>query len=481
MIRFIIRYGKARSNMDAQYGLTCSSVNLRVTADLKSTVLEALDPQEHVQILEDAGNMLKVQATKWNPPILGYALKSAIIEQQAVPQVFPRVDIAAGVNIPSVPASLPLSAFLPWLNSASESPWLPADYLDAIRSGKQPSVGAMIREAIAAQRSAWDAWVAEVNAQGRQAAATMDEWLVILAGGRQMWSIRTERIFSQPSQHAAAPAWVAPNDVMHWTGHVALNNDEPKYKTWYQVDFTKLDQTFHGWYKADLMEEFIMPTPTTDVTIPENKDKVFDLSRSSIRLPADPEIDAARKAGLLGAQYINIDAATGWAKVNHNLCGQFCAAALVGSDVIPFLKQWMSSYAGAKTILETDVGTSIPDLQSMLDAFKKPYDFFRAETSVAPITPRYMRKMLDTGRMAIVGTGITYNGLIKWGSRIRHWIVIEDVLPVANNGWVRIYNPFSDREEVYPFDVVFDPNSRSAIGLWVQPTFTQPSTPTQTA
>ena len=456
--------------MDTETGLTCSSVNLRGTPDLKSSVPEALNPQEHVQVLEDAGNFVKVQATRWTPPILGYLLKSAIIQSPADPQIFPKVDLGNGITIPSVPASLPLSTFLTWLGSQDESPWLPADYLNAIKSGQKPSVGALLRQAITDHQADWNAWVSEVHQQGRETAAIMDEWLVIMGGGRAVWSFRTERIFAQPSQSSAAPAWVTSQDILLWTGHIAVNNQEPKYKLWYQVKFTKLDKQFSGWYKASILEEFIVPTPDNDLTIPENKDKVFDLTHPMLRLPADPEIDAARKAGLSGAQYINIKAATGWAKVNHNLCGEFCAAALGAEDVIPFLKGWLTSYAGAKNILLNDTGTTILDLQSMLDLFNKKYEFFQAEASIIPLTPAYLRKMLDTNRMAIMGTGITYNGLLKWSSHVRHWVVIEDFVRVSNSGWVRVYNPFSDREEVYPFTVVFDAASGSAIGLWTDPT-----------
>ena len=307
--------------MDNQTGLTCSSINLRSIPDLKSGVIEALNPQEHVEIIEDAGNMVKVQATRWTPPILGYVLKSSIINRPIDQQIFPKVDLGNGILIPSVPPSVPFATFLSWLGSQSESPWLPANYLNTINSGMQPSVGSLIRQAISNHQADWDAWVSEINQQGRQTTATMDEWLVILTGGRPMWSFRTERIFAQPSQSAAAPAWVTPTDILLWTGHVQVNNQEPKYKLWYEVKFTKLDREFKGWYKASIMEEFIFPTPDTDLTVPENKDKVFDLTHPLLRMPADPEIDAARKAGLLGAQYININAATGWSKVNHNLCG----------------------------------------------------------------------------------------------------------------------------------------------------------------
>jgi hypothetical protein len=456
--------------MISQSGLTRSSINLRGSPDPKAAVIEALGPQEHVRILEEAGTMFKVEATKWQPPVSGYVLKSAIMQSRADRPIFPKIRIGKGAQIPSVPASLPLSAFLTWLDSGQESPWLPADYLASIRSGQQSSVGGLVRRAIANYRSEWDAWVAEIQSQGRQASATMDEWLVILAGGRPMWSFRTERIFSQPSQSSAAPAWVTPKDVVYWTGHVRVNNQEQKYRTWYEVELTKLDRECKGWYKANLLEEFIVPTEDTDLTIPGNKDRVFDLSRPVMRLPADPEIALARKAGRAAAQYIDINGALGWAQINHNLCGEFCVAALAASDVIPALKQWLASYPNARDILAKDAGTSLADLESMLGVFQKKYEFFRAEASVAPMTPGYLSKMLDTGRLAIVGVGITNTGVLKWNSGIRHWVVIEDMVRVGNSGWVRLYNPFPNLEEVYPFDVVFDPISRSGIGLWVGPT-----------
>ena len=112
--------------MDNQTGITRSSVDLRLTADLKSGVIEALNPQEHVQILEDAGNVLKVQVTRWNNPISGYVLKSSIIVPKVNQQIFPSVDLGNNIQIPSVPTSLSLATFLTWLNSQSESPWLPA-------------------------------------------------------------------------------------------------------------------------------------------------------------------------------------------------------------------------------------------------------------------------------------------------------------------------------------------------------------------
>ncbi len=466
--------------MNPVYGLTRSSVNLRTGPNLKSSVIEALDPQEDIQVLDGAQQQIQaptvppemalVQTVTHHPPAKGYILKSAVVQPTESKPVFPSIELGNNIAIPSVPTSLPLSTFQAWLDSGAESPWLPAGYLDGIQKGEHPSVGELIRQTISDHRDQWDAWVDEVKSQRRESSCTLDEWLVILGGGREMWSFRTERIFAEASEHCAAPAWVSRDDVLHWTGHVRWNDKEPKYKLWYGVEFTKLDRQFSGWYKAALMNPFVIPTPDTELVNPENQNKVFDLSRPLLRIPADPEFAAARKAGRTAAQYIDIRGALGYGLVQHNLCGEMSVAALLGSDIIPFLKAWIAASKTAKQLLAQDRGTSTLDIQEMLRVGAKQYEFWRAEPSVAPLTPDFLRKGLAGGRMALAATGITSAGLIRSKSRIRHWIVVEDIFPVSNSAWVRLYNSFQDREEVYPLETVFNPSVSSSIGWWVEPT-----------
>jgi hypothetical protein len=45
-------------------------------------------------------------------------------------------------------------------------------------------------------------------------------------------------------------------------------------------------------------------------------------------------------------------------------------------------------------------------------------------------------------------------------------VVLEDVLPVGNNGWVRVYNPFQNREEVYDYNT-FMASAGTGTGLWL--------------
>ena len=107
----------------------------------------------------------------------------------------------------------------------------------------------------------------------------------------------------------------------------------------------------------------------------------------------------------------------------------------------------------------------------MLDMLGVKHEYYRAVGSTSPITPNYVRRKLDMGMMAIVFTGVTPYGVVSSRSPIRHWVVVEDVLRVGSGGWLRVHNPFTNREETYLFDEVFDLPARDSIGLWVEPRF----------
>ncbi len=442
--------------MDFEYGLSRSSIDMHLDPSPGSSVVHALQPQERLRILGRAGDMLEVESARWQPPLRGFVSAASVVQSSPSAAVFPQVDLATGIRIPAVPISLPVLSFIGWLQTEDESPWLPPWYLDAIKRSDRPSVGQIIRGLIAAQRPHWDAWVGELMADGRLDSATLDEWIVRQQGGRDMWSIRAERIFTDPSEHASALGWADTEDVLRWTGRVRNNNSERKYRLWFEVELTKGDRHLRGWYKASLLDEFFAPSPNTDVAIPENRPAVFDLTRPYLRLPLDPEIDDARQSGRAGAQYIDIRRAFGSGKLHHHLCGEFCAAALAGADVIELLQKWLPFYPRAHAILAEDRGTSIPDLQSMLDLFGLKHEYYRAVGSTSPITPNYVRRRLDMGMLGIVFTGVTPNGVVNSRSPIRHWVVVEDILRVGSGGWVRLYNPFTNLEETYLFDEVFD-------------------------
>ncbi len=443
-------------------GRARSSNYLRINSSPTSSVLEVLNPSDPLEVLEDAGAMWKVKSNRLWPPRVGYVLKSGVAIDRPPLQVFQKLNLPDGTMIDSVPPSLLAVEFEAWLQSNGEPTWLFED-------GDAPFlVGDQIRREFEPYRPMWVDWFAGVVSTNRTQFAVMDEWFAVLNGGKGMWSFRTERIFDKPSERGAGLGWVTAKDILHWTGRAAYSEKETKYKSWYEVNLTKLDREIKGWYKADLLEEYVIPEVFLDPNDLTQATRAFDLTRPALRLPQDPEIDEAKQTGQRAYQYINVKRAIGWGQINKNLCGQFCVAALAGVDVIPFLQNWRNTSPRARQVLEKDQGTVIYDLQSMLAMFNRKSAIFKPEPSVAPATPAYLLKMVRSGKKAILGVGVTPgSGRISYGGRIRHWAVLVDVLRMGNSAWLRIYNPYFNREEIYPHYMIFDMKYPSTLGLWV--------------
>ena len=440
-----------------------SSNNLHVSPDLKSRVIEILAPNDPVEILEDLGETVKVTSKRLSPPLVGYMPKSAVVQSIPVLNIFSPLVLDDGTQLDSVPADLLAVEFESWLQARGEPTWLFED-------GNAPFlVGDRLRAEFELFREAWTEWFAEVLENNRTRNATMSEWFTVLNGGREMWSFRPERIFQKPAENSTALGWASPRDILHWTGRVAYTPTEWKYKEWYEVELMKLGKTIKGWYKAALLEDFVLPEVYVEANDHTGIAALFDMSRPRVRVPADPEIADAINAKRHAPQYINVLNAIGKNKVNYNLCGQFCVAAVCGVDVIPLLKKWyQTGLARAKAVLENDRGTVIYDLQNMLSLYNIKSELFRPEPSVAPATPGYLEKMLRSGKIAIIGTGITNKGEISMNASIRHWLVVTDIARMGNGGWVRVYNGFFNQEEVYPYRNLFDLGISSSLGLWVE-------------
>jgi len=96
-------------------------------------------------------------------------------------------------------------------------------------------------------------------------------------------------------------------------------------------------------------------------------------------------------------------------------------------------------------------------------------------------TPGKMAKMLET-HFLIAGVGIDgIKGRLKTGNAIRHWVVVERVIPAGkqyintylggNRGWVELYNPFMNVIEEYSyreFTSSMNETGGDWYGLWVK-------------
>jgi hypothetical protein len=331
-----------------------------------------------------------------------------------------------------------------------------------------------MRKAFEGYRESWKEWYADIVKNNLLKTATLGDWYTVISGGKEMWSFRPERIFKEPTERSLGLGWASPADILHWTGRARYSEREWKYKLWYEVELVKMGRVIKGWYKAALLEEFVIPQTFIEANDRAGIAALFDMSRPKLRLPADPEITEAILAKRNAPQYINVQNATGRRKINYNLCGQFCIAALCGVDVIPLVRKWYQSSKRGKAVIDGDRGTLVFDLEEMLGLFNVHSETFRPEQSVAPATPGYLEGMLQKGKKAVIGAGLTRTGEAAYNASIRHWLVLTDIVRMGNSGWVRVYNSFFNREEVYPYQRIFNTGAATGIGLWVDSPDYQP-------
>lgn len=451
-----------------------ASIQLKDNPANTAQSVETLGAGTPVEILEDQGDWLHVRASHSAHQIPGWAPRPGFAFPPAA-EIFPALKLASGRSLALVPQSLKGTDLNDWnshANQAGRPAWIPEKVWNDADSNERKKISDGIRSGLQARETEWNTWLAKVASEGRDKDAQLDEWIASLQGGRDVWSVRAEMIYAEASQQAHL-GWVDVNDIMRWTGRVKRNEQEPKYKTWYEVEIFKAGKHLAGWYKGDLIEPYIYPDESNDTLIDANKDTQFDLSQPLMRHPADAGIQEAIDAKRSGYQYIDVFEALGSHKIHYNLCGEFCSATLAGVDVIPLLSKWKASDPAVEKILRDNSGTGLSDIKSILALYDLKFEEFRYTPSITPVSPVRLLRILDEGKMIFWGVAIfksngQLSGTVAGDKTTRHWIVLEDVIPVGNNGWVRIYNPFRNREEVYRYDYFIQSVGQFGIGLTVE-------------
>jgi hypothetical protein len=288
--------------------------------------------------------------------------------------------------------------------------------------------------------------------------------------GTYMWTVKAEYIYDEASRETHNGA-VNTTEIPLATGQTRINENEEHYKNWSEISILRFDREYRGWFPSDLLDEYIPADETNDPSNPALKDTIFQESEALLYTPMDEEIQEAIDAPYRAAQYINVRRIIGRDLIHYHLCGEFCVASIVQSDVIPALQRWYDVDERARAILENaGEGTYLKELEDMLDIYELEGQRLRSDYMI-PISPGRLAKRLKTGERLLVGVGIeTIHGALvpKVDQKARHWVVVEEVLPVANDGWMRLYNPFNNRDEVYTYST-FMASMGTGVGLWVRP------------
>jgi len=448
-----------------------------------------------VYILEEQDDWCRIKPVRIQHTVSGFVPRTALVfPDPERSSVFPNIVSAGGdVPAPSVPPSVKLKDFQQWQVAGGRPGWI----ADSAWAGLSAAFQAELREAmlasIQADQARWDKWVATVTANARLDEAEMKEWIVTVDGGREVYALRDHYVYKEPVQNGSYHGSPLKGQILRWNGNVRFNVEDGKRIDFYEVFAYRGSRYMPGWFRADLVEEYVFPTPENDPQLEGNAKTVFDLSKDLIRHPQDPEVVASKikwetTSHYWGAQYIDVFGATNvhlatetvpdpkhknktistQPPAHWSLCGEFCVAALSGNDILPMLAKW--SATKSKNVLNilshSHEGTGITDLQSLLalDTINLKNETYPS----IPTTPQKIKDRLRAGQFAITGCGIVKTGQLVPDGSIRHWVVIVDILPVGTSGWVRVYNPFSNGEEVYEYNQ-FLLSVGTGGGIWVFP------------
>jgi len=448
-----------------------ADVDIRANASANSEILDRFPTNCLVEILEDQGDWLKVKPVRLKKTVSGFVPRIALIfPLQPKPIVFPTLPIGTNTKR-SVPETLKLKDFRAWLTAGGQPAWIKNADWEQLSQEQRDALLRDMAASISTDPDRWDGWVTNLTVQARHDEATMEEWEVTLQGGKEVYAIRDHYIYKQPIPNEEYFGCATKGQVMLWTGEVQASGQGETRRHFMRVNFYRMNRRMDGWFRADVTQEYVFPEDQNDPEIAANARTVFDLSVPLVRIPQDPEFAAAKAVGFTADQYIDIRRATGKGTRHFCLCGEICTAALGSMDVIPLLFSWKNQPANKKfwrvdSILDNPhEGTSVSDLQSLLPLAGLPV----SETySSIPSTPRLIKQRLENGQTVIAGCVINSVGVVKRDATIRHWVVLEDVLPVGNSGWVRIYNPFHNQEEVYEYNL-FMASAGTSTGLWIDP------------
>lgn len=451
-----------------QIARTRADVDIRTAAKSNANILDRLPGDCPVEIIAEVNDWFKVKPERLVHGHSGYLPDIALAFPVASrPPVFPEFQSTDGDRIIyTVPNSLKVKSFLKWLSVGDRPDWIKEPQWLALSKAQQAELIEKMRLSTLGAQTRWTDWLAGLAENRRADDAIMKEWVVLMEGGRDVYAIRDHYVYNSPAQDVSYYGCALKGQILRWTGAVRQGEKNGKVRNFYEVDFYRMSRIMHGWFRSDIVAEYQFPSPDKDPTIEINAQTVFDLSKPVLKIPADSAIQESRKKGYLAAQYIDIHDAFGKPLVHFSLCGEFCVAALSTRDVIPLLTDWVQSkYWRVHPILSNpNEGTCAADLQYMLEMGGLSGEIY----SSIPTSPYQIKERLDAGQFAIVGCGISSSGKVKADGKIRHWVVLEDILPIGNSGWVRVYNPFQNREEVYNYNM-FIASSGVGAGLWVTP------------
>lgn len=444
--------------MSPVIGYTRSLVGAHEQPVANSPILYSLAGSTRVEIDDKPGDWVKITPRQMKGFADAFIQRTDLLIPGKLFTASTPVAIGTHIMQP-LPDSVKVAAFAAWLTGPDIRPdWIDQISWNTMLPDDQQEVFNILHNALNSCTDTWNNWFASVKADQRENEADIAEFRCFLAGGRYVFSILETQARKDPQANSIHVGRISVQDILLFTGRIER---EPVVQAtdWAEISLRKDGVDIQGWVKLSYLDSYIPPTPFTDTTVPGNKDRVFNMTSPVLHLAQDHEIQDNMAAQHV-AQYIHVPPSH---FLHFNLCGEICTAAILALDVIPTLETWLHliPVTATKVLNDPKMGTSLLDLKNILRVNNHPAgEITTYDPSISPISAARIRDLTSTGQVILTGCGITSGGKISPvnpatpNALIPHWIVIVDALPVGTSGWVRVYNPFWNREEVVELNML---------------------------
>jgi hypothetical protein len=351
-----------------------------------------------------------------------------------------------------------------WLEEESRPSWIEVGIWNSLSADEKESVFAEGRSSLLT----WWEWVLDHNLQQT---TTIKDWDILRTESLKLrelnqlinwdedrlWinsgsSDKYQAIYPSPF-NGGTPYYLLHGTVANWTGKVQQDSNG---NYWYQVRYVDAwDRVKEGWVPANSAEPWV---PTEAINMPGNEDAtpLFNMAKTIASIPENPYVREAAMSNRHNPQQLDLSHILekyGVAYENagdppsDNLCGLFAVAAATNKDIIQLIEDWIdyeqssSNISGrsALDILKTDSPTYRSEVERVLDsiavAYEEQNDYF---------SPTEAQQRMENGERLVMLAGVQGGKLVSGG--VGHWIVVEDVNPAGNSGWVRIWHS-SNRQD----------------------------------
>lgn len=232
----------------------------------------------------------------------------------------------------------------------------------------------------------------------------------------------------------------------------SLVNARDEVVLWQGVPFVEVEymdtKAWRGWVYAGMLEDYVEMLPKDLVTLGEQTPAAHDAEQFVI---------------YNGTKQVN-------------LCGQICAAYCAGVTLPELMTQWQAEKPSVwrrlfpRRGVAAD-GTGPADVIGMLEAVGlKGYPLVDATRDPylgrSRYTPAWLKRLTEKGGQVIASVRINKAGRLESSGDL-HWVVVTTVEPErCGYGFVTLYNPFSNRAEMYSWSE-FVASARLPFGVYI--------------